>query len=432
VSHITRRRFLLMLPTLASGGCMRSRGSGSSRDADGRTVIRFWNGFTGPDGKTMEAIVQQFMAENPDVRVRMQIIPWGTYYDKVTLALAYGGAPEVFILHATRMPEFASYDALHALDDLYAAETAGGASPLAESNFAPIPWHASFFGGHQYALPLDVHPIGLYYNTRLFEEAGIVDAAGKAKPPTDWTGFIDAAHRLTRDTDGDGRVDQWGFNFTWQRTNFVTFLAQHGGSILTPDGKQGALSSSESVRAADVMRDLIDRYRVAPRPEGVDAWLAFRQGKVGMVMEGIYMLSSLEEQKGLAFAGAPVPRFGPKPGAWAGSHLLCQPRGIAPDVSRAAWRLMRYISDHSLDWARGGQVPARRDIRESAAFQALPVQSQFARQLPYVQYEPLHPKANAIGPFIDPAIEASLLDLQTPEAAFADADRRMNQVLARP
>jgi multiple sugar transport system substrate-binding protein len=403
------------------------------RDADGRTVIRFWNGFTGPDGKTMEAIVHQFMDENPNVRVRMQIIPWGTYYDKVTLALAYGGAPEVFILHATRMPEFASYEALHPLDDLYAAERASsGTSPLNETNFAPIPWHASFYEGHQYALPLDVHPIGLYYNTRLFEAAGIVDAAGRAKPPTDWDGFLDAAQRLTRDTDGDGRVDQWGFNYTWQRTNFITFMAQYGGSILSPDGKRGALSSPECLQAADAMHDLIYRYRVAPRPEGVDAWLAFRQGKVGMVMEGIYMLSSLEEQKGLAFAGAPVPQFGPKPGAWAGSHMLCQPRGITPEASRTAWRLMRYISDHSLDWAKGGQVPARRDVAESPGFRTLPVQSQFARQLPYVQYEPLHPKANAIGPFLDPAIEAFLLDMQTPEAAFQDADRRMNQVLARP
>jgi multiple sugar transport system substrate-binding protein len=149
-------------------------------------------------------------------------------------------------------------------------------------------------------------------------------------------------------------------------------------------------------------------------------------------MEGIYMLASLEEQKHLDFAGAPVPRFGPKPGAWAGSHLLCQSVEISPEAAQAGWRLMRFLSDHSLEWSKGGQIPTRRDVLQSPEFAALPVQSQFARQLSYVQYEPHTPKLNAIYPFVDPAIEASLLNLQPPEAAMRDACRRIRQVLRRP
>ena len=47
----------------------------------------------------MEAMVESFQKENPDVWVQMQIIPWATYYDKVTLALAYGGAGNPRHLH---------------------------------------------------------------------------------------------------------------------------------------------------------------------------------------------------------------------------------------------------------------------------------------------------------------------------------------------
>src|SRR5438270_1752730 len=151
-----------------------------------------------------------------------------------------------------------------------------------------------------------------------------------------------------------------------------------------------------------------------------------------MAFEGIYMLASLEEQKGLQFAGAPVPQIGPRRAVWGGSHLLCQPAGITPERSRAAWRLMRFLSDDSLLWAKGGQVPARLSVLRSPEFAALPVQSQFARELPYVQYEPLVPKLNAIYPFVDPAIEAVLLDLQSPEQAMRDACRRIHQVLIRP
>lgn len=401
-------------------GCARRA---ASNDASGSPItINFWNGFTGPDGKTMDAIVQDFMRENPDVIVKTQTIPWGTYYDKLTLGFAYGGGPDVFIMPAARLPEFASFDTLRPLDDLYASD----ARPLSAADFAPVPWAATFYKGRHVALPLDVHPLGLYYNTKLFREAGI------AHPPTNWDEFLADAQKLTKDTDRDGRPDQWGFVFTNQRSNFLTFSHQWGGDVLTADNKQGAMFSPANLKATGQMHDLIYRYKVAPRPEGVDAWLAFRQGKVGMAMEGIYMLTGLEEQKGLEFAGAPVPQFGPKRAIWGGSHLLAMPRGISAARAAAGWRLMRYLSEHSLAWAKGGQVPARLAVEQSPQFAALPVQAQFARQLNIVQYEVPMPRANALFPFVDPAVEAILLDLQTPEAALRDADRRINQVLERP
>jgi multiple sugar transport system substrate-binding protein len=391
-------------------------------------VLDFWNGFTGPDGKTMERLVRQFEAANPDVRVRMQIIPWGTYYDKLTLSLAFGGAPELFVLHAARLPEYASYEVLRPLEDLGRADP----RPLTAADFAPVPWRASFYGGRQFGLPLDVHPFGLYYNPRLFREAGIVDAAGHARPPANWEEFLTAARRLTRDTDGDGRPDQWGFVFTWQRSNWYTLAAQFGGGILSDDFQECVMTAPASLEAVRRMRDLVYTYRVAPVPEDIDAWLAFRQGKVGMALNGIYMLASLEEQRGLEYAAAPTPQFGPRPGTWGDSHLLCQPAANSAEAAGAAWRLTRYLSDHSLTWAEGGQVPTRVDVLQSPEFAALPVPSQFARQLPYVYYLPATPKLNALLQFVDPAIEACLLNLQRPEAAMADASRRIEQVLRRP
>lgn len=427
--RLTACGLLALLFVAALSGCSSGPNSTPSpQNQAGKTVIDFWNGFTGPDGKMMERIVRNFQKENPDVTVRMQIIPWGTYYDKLTLSLAYGGAPEVFIMHAARLPEYASFGVLQPMGNLLASVPPA----LSQKDFAPVPWEATFYGGKQYALPLDVHPLGLYYNTKLFKEAGIVDAQGNAKPPVTWEEFLDAARRLKKDTNGDGAIDQWGFVFTNQRSNWLTFAYQFGGGVLSPDGKTCAMDSPENITALNRMHDLIYKYKVAPKPEGVDAWLAFRQGKAAMAMEGIYMLTSLEEQKGLRFAGAPAPRFGPKPAAWGGSHLLCMPSGISPEAAKASWKLMRYLSDQSLAWAKGGQTPARLSVLHSPEFEALTVQAQFAKQLPYVQYEPLVPKANALFPFVDPVIEATLLDLQAPEKATEDACRRIKQVLERP
>jgi multiple sugar transport system substrate-binding protein len=188
--RLTRRQVLAGSAGLfASGllGCAKgSKTVRGERDAQGRRVLRFWNGFTGPDGKTMERMVQRFRDANPDIVVRMQLIPWGTYYDKLTLALAYGGAPHVCVIHANRLPEFAYYKSLQPLSSLYAA----AGDRFGESKFAPIPWKATFSEGEQYALPLDVHPGCLYYNKALFRSAGI------EKPPTQWDDFLESRRRL--------------------------------------------------------------------------------------------------------------------------------------------------------------------------------------------------------------------------------------------
>lgn len=98
------------------------------------------------------------------------------------------------------------------------------------------------------------------------------------------------------------------------------------------------------------------------------------------------MLTSLEEQEDLEFAGAPLPAVRRKRAVWASTHLVAMPSAIEAGEAGRLWTL-RYLSDHSLDWARG-QVPVRKSILHSPAFQKLQVQYAFSKELPYIVYEP--------------------------------------------
>ena len=388
-------------------------------------TLQFWNGFSGPDGTTMERIVRQFNREHPDINVRMQIIPWGTYYDKVTLGLAYGGAPDVFILHCDALPRYADSSSLNCLDDLVAR------GDLREDDFASRPWHASQWKGKQYAIPLDCHPQGLYYNVDLFKRAGIVDEHGNAKPPADLDEFLACAKKLTIDRNGDGAPEQWGFVFTWMRTNYVTFLSQQGGNILSEDCRASNLDSSEAMNALGMMTGFVHKHKIAPNPEGQDAWIGFQTGKVAMALEGIYMLSSLEQKKSLNFAGAPCPKFGKQQGAWASSHLMVMPAKLSSRKREAGWVFIKYLSDHSLEWAKGGQLPVRKSILEGDAFKKLTVQCEFSKQLPYVAYLPASVSINQVLPFTDAAVEGALCGIIPARDALAEAHRRTSQVLER-
>lgn len=421
-------RFLAVAVVLCWTGLLLGGCAQESREHNPGQVVtlEFWNGFTGPDGVTMERIVRQFNREHKRIRVRMQIIPWNTYYDKITLGLAYGGAPDVFILHASRLPEYTDSEAISAVDDLVKA---GG---LSKSDFAPRSWEAARWKHRQYAIPLDCHPIGLYYNAELFRRAGIVDSAGRPRPPTNLAEFISAAKKLTRDTNGDGRPDQWGFVFTWLRTNAHTFLAQYESGWLRPDCRRSDLDSRRARQALDLMRELIYKHKICPPPGGIDAWVGFQTGRVGMALEGIYMLSSLERQKGLDYAGAECPLFGRRRAAWADSHMMVMPSRISPARRKAAWEFIRYLSDHSLEWAKGGQVPVRKSILASPEFRKLRVQYEFSKQLPYVVYVPRSTAINQILPFGDAAVEAILQGIKPTGEALSEAARRMNSVLERP
>jgi multiple sugar transport system substrate-binding protein len=396
------------------GGC-----SGVARSDPDVVHLDFWNGFSGPDGEQMERMVAAFNEEHAgEIEVRMQIIAWGTYYDKVTLGLAFGGAPEVFVLHVNRFPEFASHEVLADLGPYVQA------SGFTEQEFVDAAWEASFWEGDQMALPLDTHPLGLYYNLDLFEQAGI------QQPPQTYEEFIQVAEKLTKDEDGDGRKEQWGFAYTWLHSNATCFLNQYGVSILNEDLTGSGLNDPRAEAAMERMIQIIDAG-VAPPPEGQDAWLGFRTGRVAMALEGVYMMTGLQEQEDLRFAAAPVPQFGPEKAVWAGSHLLTVPAGLDPETEEAAWEFIKYLSDNSLIWAEGGQVPVRRSLLETPEFQAMEIQAEFAKQLDYVVYEPQSTSYNLVATFGDSAFEAILNGIAPPEEALQTASRRINNVMER-
>ena len=65
----------------------------------GDTKLVYWNGLTGSDGVTMAEIVKSFTDENPDVSVRIEMMPWNIYFDKLLTSLVSGSPPDLFLLH---------------------------------------------------------------------------------------------------------------------------------------------------------------------------------------------------------------------------------------------------------------------------------------------------------------------------------------------
>jgi multiple sugar transport system substrate-binding protein len=410
--NMRSRAMTLALASLCLVGCK------DRSQVDANTPLRFWNGFSGPDGSTMKKIVESYNQTHPSAKFDMQIIPWNTYYDKVTLGMAFGGAPDVFIMQVSRLPQYADAGALEEIGPMF------NASGLKPADFVKVPFESGFWKGKQYGIPLDCWPLTLYYNKKLFREAGI------DKPPTNLEEFLSAARKLTK-RDASGKVTQWGFALAEIHNNLIAFMDQHGGNVIDEAGKTGTLDQPASVAAVEQVKSFFQKEKIAPSPEGANAWDAFKIGKAAMVMQGIYMIADLQAQKNLEFAAAPIPQFGPKRATWGGSHMLCIPVGLPPDRKKKAWEFIKYLSDNSLRWAAAGQCPVRVEVLNSPEFRKLEGQYQAARQLGYVQYEPQSPVIGQVGGFADAAWEAILMNNEPALPTLQAAKKRIDAVLER-
>lgn len=425
----SRHRFLLfaVLGLLVALGLWQRTGKVGSRVGGAKTTLRFWHGFTSKDGETMLELVRRFNREHPDIQVEVQRIPWATYYNKLFVAGLAERAPDVFVSHAIMLARLERGGFIQPVDELMA-----GAAPIDASDIDPVAWRAVELDGRHLGVPLDVLPLGLYYNRTLLRTAGLVDASGEARPPRDWDEFVLAIRRLNRDDNGDGRREQWGFLF--EGTPFIalyTLMLQHGGGILSADGQQARLNTPENIAALQKARWLTVDEKLVPPPGDETAWTSFLQGRVGLFLGGVFMLGGLDRQRSLDFGVAPVPQFGSAQAIWGDSHVLCLPRAQDDARRKAAWRFIRYLSDHSAEWARGGQVPVRRSQRETAAFRGLPAQTVFARSVPDVRYLPNVPSIATILRDVRFACEQVVRGAATPEEALTRAHAEVELTLER-
>src|SRR5690606_14427722 len=154
-------------------------------------------------------------------------------------AFVAGNPPDVFMLHASEVPQFGSFGVLKDLAPWYTS--GGGWFP--DDDISEITYNGMVYDGVTYGIPLDNHGRGLCINVDHFEAAGLDP---NMEPPTTYEGWVELFQMLTLDANGNNaaspdfdpeNVVQWGYSVEeWARVNFLSALVQHGGSLVSEDG----------------------------------------------------------------------------------------------------------------------------------------------------------------------------------------------------
>jgi multiple sugar transport system substrate-binding protein len=432
--EITRRSFLqvslgagaVLLAGCGGGGpqnnpALQGGGSGDSgRTYDGpRVNLEFWNGLTGGDGPFMRTLVERFNGQHDNISVRMNAIVWDEYYQKLPAAVAAGEGPDVGLVHNFNLGTVAARGVLRPLEDV--VEALG----YTAEDFSPAVWRAGIYDGQRYGLPLDVIPFGLFYNKTLLEEAG----ADPDSPPRTKDELEQVLERLKERGTRGFWVDPNLPIVSWL---YQSVLPQYGGSLFNEDGTRATFNSDGGVEALSWLVSLVERG-YSPKDAGADStFTAFQNSKNAFYWSGGWNITPFTETEDLSFGLAPPPRIGPELATWAASHNLVLPQNRNQDENRtqAATVFVNWLLTNSAEWAKSGQVPARKSVRESEEFTSLRWQPVLAETLPYAKFSAVVPgydviESRALGPALNDAL---LLNVE-PKAALDRAAQTANGLL---
>jgi multiple sugar transport system substrate-binding protein len=389
--------------------------------------LQFWGGWTGPDRGQMEKIVDDFNKKNEGMKVVLTTFQWDAMFNKFITTVKSGDQPDIIAMHQTDIPQYASLGVIEPMDDMLAQMN------MKEADFDSGAWNGFKYKDKMYAMPLDIHMFAMYYNADMFKEAGIT------QPPADMASLIEAAKKLTK-YDASGNIIQYGIGIPATHQHgyrlWYSLLIQNGGEFLNADGK-AAFNSPEGAAAFQFLHDLIYLYKVAPENEE-DVLKGFQSKKVAIIFDGPWQIPGMDEVKGLNYGVAPFPQIFKKRAVWANSHGLCIPvmKSADPKRREVALKLLQFISENSIDWAKGGQIPVRKSVVEGADFKKLLRLKPFVDSVPDAVYLPKFEKGSEIfasnaGTPMMAAMQAVLLDKMTPKQALDEAAKQVDGILAR-
>ncbi len=381
--------------------------------------LAFWNGFTGGDGPFMRKMVDQFNQEHDNIKVAMNVIGWADYYTKVPNSVASGSGPDVGIMHVDQLGVNAARQVLIPLDEV------ADALKLQEADFQKQVWQAGLYKDQRYGIPLDIHPLGFWYNKTHLEKAGLDG------PPQDNESYTAAVQALQQ----NGVKQPWWITATWPgHLIFFSLLHQFGGTLYEDEtGGKATFASDAGVEALEWYVSWIQKG-ATPRNVAGDAQAqAFRQQRNSLTWDGIWMMNEWAKIEDLQWGAAAIPQIGDQPGVWGGSHNFIVTRQAQTDKNKlaASRAFIAWISERSVDWAKAGQIPARNTVRDSSEFQALEVQATLEKQLDNVHFFPGFPGAGDItGPTYEQAVNQAVLGKASPREALTAAAKKADSLLA--
>lgn len=371
-----------------------------------------------------QGLVDAFEEVRPDIDVTLvHIADQGDYRQRLAADFAAGTPADVVLLNYRRYGQFAARGVLEPLGPRLRQSTLVREADFYEEALSPFRWN-----GELMCIPQNLSSLVVYYDKALF------DAAGVPYPADDWTwdDFLATAKALTRDTDGDGTVDQHGLGTEASIFRVAPFIWQNGGELVRVNDSghpfQLAFDMPATREAIEWFVDLRTTHRVVPNAVEEAALSSedrFVNGTVAMFLNSRRGVPAYREIEGFDWDVAALPR-GIQPAGILHSDAYCMPTTV--EDKDATWTFIEFANSaegQTIIAGSGRTVPSIRAVAESPAFldpNAKPANSQvFLSTLPFIREVPVMPTWVDIEELSSEELEHAFYGDQTVDAAIENA-----------
>jgi len=344
--------------------------TGCSSDDD---ALTFFFAANPEEADARQRVVDAFQRRHPDIKVRT-LLSGGNPLQHMSIYCAGGKCPDVLMAWDLTYAGLAARGVLLDLNTMLAQDKTFAAD-LKSDGIRSL-YDTFTFDGGQYALPEQWSGNFLYYNKKLFAEAGVRPPPGRWDQPWSFGEFLDAAKGLTK-RDRSGRVSQWGYVDSWVPFYAAGLFGMNNGvPWCTPRMNPTHLNFDNEafLEGIQFYADLAHKHRVAPTSSDIQSMSTmdlFTSGRAAMALGGHWRYQTVELAKGLDFDVTVLPT-GPK-GRAARSNIGTTGLAIAASSPRKqqAWEFVKFATGpvgQAVTAESGLFVPVLRSAITSAGF----------------------------------------------------------------
>ena len=289
------RKAMALLLTGAMVFTMAGCGSGDSSSGDSsdkksesdsgdvELSVTIWDSNQEPG---LTEIMNDF-TEKTGIKTKVSVVKWDEYWTLLESGTSGGSLPDVFWMHSNESQRYMSNDMLLDLTDKIAES-----SEIDPANYPEDIWGLYTYDDKYYAVPKDIDTIALWYNKKMFDEAGLEYLTA------DWTwdDVTEAAKKLTKD---DGSQYGLCLRNDNNQAGYYNLIYDNGGYIINDDKTKSGMDDPKTVEAMEMLEGWIKDGVLPPietmSENGEDVLL--ESGKVAMVPQGSWMIAAFRDNE---------------------------------------------------------------------------------------------------------------------------------------
>jgi multiple sugar transport system substrate-binding protein len=379
-----------------------------------------------------EKLIAEFQAQNPNVTVVRETSPSGPIIEKILTAFAAMKGPDIFNIGAEQEWQYIVGERVAPVD----LEAVGYSSYKAlQDDYLPVTFNGALYEGKIYGLPMEITNWCIYVNNKYYREVGLDPA--KDYPKT-WEQMVDVAEKLTI---REGEViTRRGFDFRYPYylIFFVPMANQLGGTLLTADGKSGAIDSAAWIKLFQYMADWGPNGRNLGAPTYTNARKTFNRddNSIAMCISGLYQYDRIKAENEAFLpevSVVPYPRFKDavnNNGAAVYGHYYLVNASSSPAVRKAAWKLTWYFSNHEEEFLDqiGLTIPSKR-LLDTAVYKNKKFADVFIEDMATANFVTTHESGNKFKQVLIDTVQDVMLSNVAPAEAARKGKAKIDDIL---